>query len=630
MELRSFKYFCTLSFSIMCGITGFLDHNISFGEREDLINRMAYTIRHRGEEAGKQFHEGPVSFGHIRLKILDLSDQATQPMTIGPLTIVFNGEIYNYVEIRQILIKKHYTFKSNSDTEVILNAYKEWGEKCVDHFIGMWAFVIWDNESKTLFCSRDRFGIKPFYYIFDSGNFYFGSEYKPLKLCRLFQNEINIRQANRGLGLGFTSFRDESYFTRIKILEPSHNIVIKNNNLNIYRYWNLPVTKTNGISREEKNYIFSSMFLESLRLHMRSDVTIGNCLSGGLDSSSIVSAISKYYPEVNLKAFHIYYNGNNSAFVDEREFVYEVLNHYPGIQPHYFTPSDEELEPVFHSLMYYSDVPVHGSSYLSQFFLLRMASNNGVVVLIDGQGADEYLAGYMHSFYPLMTDYLKKLNLIKAFNIFKSHIRRQNYGQVQSLMVFLKTMLTLLKSEDIIFNYDLKKVSKIISEKEHKYDFLLNLDKYSSSAFDNFLFNMTFTTSLPTLLHYGDRSSMAHAIESRVPFLDHRLVEFMFSTHHEDKINSNSETKYLMRKSFTDFLPEKIANRKDKKGFVTPGEKVWLRGPLKHFLDIDYDRLHWLDKKQLQHEIAKYRKGDNTNAKLVWNICSLNQWLKQV
>ncbi len=614
----------------MCGITGFYDERIRGDEKMSLIEKMTHTLLHRGQESGLYFHDGPVSLGHIRLKILDLSDKGNQPMTVGNLTIVFNGEIYNYLEIRHILINKNYFFQSNTDTEVILNAYKEWGDKCVDHFMGMWAFAIWDSETKTLFCSRDRFGIKPFYYIYESGAFYFGSEYKPLKISRLFDNAINIRQVNRGLGMGYVSFRDESYFQKIKILESAHNLTIKNNELSIQRYWKISPGKTEGISFEEKKVIFSSMFMESLKQHLRSDVTIGNCLSGGLDSSTIVSAVRKYHPEINVKVFHIYYSGNSSAFVDEREFANEVLKKYNGIEPFYYSPSDDELESTFYDLMYYSDVPVHGSSYLSQFFLTRLASRNGITVLVDGQGADEYLGGYMHSFYPLLADYVKHLRILPAWRLFRSHISRQNYSVKQAGMIFLKTMLTLVKSEEIIFNYDLGKVKKILLPEARKDDFLTRSEKFNGSAFDNFLYNMTFTTSLPTLLHYCDRSSMAHAIESRVPFLDHRLVEFMFSTNSDDKINRAAETKNILRTSLSDILPEKIAQRKDKKGFVTPGEKIWLRGPLKHFLDVDYDRFYWLDVKKIQNEITNYRQGDNSNDKLVWNICALNQWLKQL
>jgi asparagine synthase (glutamine-hydrolysing) len=180
-----------------------------------------------------------------------------------------------------------------------------------------------------------------------------------------------------------------------------------------------------------------------------------------------------------------------------------------------------------------------------------------------------------------------------------------------------------------MFNYDLGSLRKYAVNGHAKGDFKLSLERFSPNAFDNWLYNMTFKTMLPSLLHYSDRNSMAFTIESRVPFLDHRLVEFMFTTDFSDKINHKAETKYLLRQSLKGILPEKVTNRRDKKGFVTPGERVWLRGPLRHFLDIDYDRIYWLDRARLKAVIDNYRNGDNSKLKLVWNIASLNQWMKK-
>lgn len=613
----------------MCGITGFYDPRMGKDEAQSLIARMAGSLLHRGEEVGNPFSDKQVTLGHVRLKILDVSDRGKQPMTLGTLTLVFNGEIYNYLEIRHVLENKGYVFKSDTDTEVILQAYKEWGEDCVTHFVGMWSFVLWNSETETLFCSRDRFGIKPFYYIHEGDALYFGSEYKPLRQSRLFRNEVNTNQANRGLTLAYTAFKSETYFKCIRILEPSHNLSLGPDGLRLYKYWEVPIGPKTRMSFEERKVIYSTMFTKSLELHLRSDVQLGCCLSGGLDSSSIVATIAKYYPERPLKTFHIFYHGKGPAYVDEREYVQAVLDKYPHVTSYHFTPREEEIEPTFFEVMHHADVPVHGSSYLSQYFLMRMASENGVKVLVDGQGADEYQGGYMSSFYTLFVSLLQRNRPDIAIRMFINHVSRQNMGAREAAMVFLKTALNWWYKDEVMFNYDLGSLRKYAVNGHAKGDFKLSLERFSPNAFDNWLYNMTFKTMLPSLLHYSDRNSMAFTIESRVPFLDHRLVEFMFTTDFSDKINHKAETKYLLRQSLKGILPEKVTNRRDKKGFVTPGERVWLRGPLRHFLDIDYDRIYWLDRARLKAVIDNYRNGDNSKLKLVWNIASLNQWMKK-
>jgi asparagine synthase (glutamine-hydrolysing) len=202
----------------MCGIAGIIDQTLSREEGEVLLDKMLETIGHRGPDYSSAWVDMPVLLGHNRLSIIDLSDDANQPMERGDLVIVYNGEVYNYLEIRNELAKKGHQFRTKSDTEVVLAAYEEWGRECVERFVGMWAFAIWDKKKRELFCSRDRFGIKPFYYIHAGDRFYFGSEYKPLKLSPLFNNHLNHQQISRGLLLELVSYRDESYFECLKVL----------------------------------------------------------------------------------------------------------------------------------------------------------------------------------------------------------------------------------------------------------------------------------------------------------------------------------------------------------------------------------------------------------------------------
>lgn len=243
-------------------------------------------------------------------------------MESGDLVIVYNGEVYNYLELRDELMGQGHTFRTQSDTEVVLVAYKEWGAECVKRFVGMWAFAIWDRMNRELFCSRDRFGIKPFYYIHNGNRFYFGSEYKPLKLSPLFSSRLNQQQIGRGLLLDLVSYRDESYFECIKVLPERSNLLFKNGRVSVTEYWDIDSSKRFHGTFEDKKRRFLELFRDSVKLHLRSDVEVGGCLSGGLDSSAIASVVSEDHRGVPFKTFTIYYDGNGQ--MDEREWVGEV------------------------------------------------------------------------------------------------------------------------------------------------------------------------------------------------------------------------------------------------------------------------------------------------------------------
>lgn len=606
----------------MCGITGFVDPGLSLDEARSVIQPMLQCINHRGPDFSDQWYENGVMLGHNRLSIIDLTEHGNQPMHYHDLVIIFNGEIYNYVEIKEELISKGYKFSSTSDTEVILAAYKEWGKACVEKFMGMWALVIWDKTKKELFCSRDRFGIKPFYYIYKSNKFYFASEYKPLKKSPVFTNELNLNQVSRGLQLGWIVYDDETYFEKIKSLPAAHNLIYKDGKIKIEKYWDLKNSKQN-YSAEEKQEIFRDLFFRSIRQHMRSDVPVASCLSGGLDSSSIVSAVQHLFKNKPYKSFSIYYEGKDD--VDERPFIYEVVKKYPAVEPVYYTPSDSELPEAFEKAIYHTDVPASGSSFISQYFLMKLISRNKIKVVLDGQGADEYLAGYMHSFYRLIGDNFKKLKFSSALTTLNKLGSEQNYSSKKKIDVILKSILTSFLSEQKLYSMEYHNYYPfLVNNFKNKTPF--NLKDENGSALDNFLYNLIFTTSLPTLLHYEDRNSMTFSIESRVPFLDHRLVEFVFSLPDDDKI-SGATTKSILRKSLKDILPEAVTYRKDKKGFVTPGEIKWLRGPLR-FLINDEKFPEFIDNIKATKVLNEFKKGDNSNANLVWRLSVLKYWLK--
>jgi len=605
----------------VCGIAGFIDPKISSEDAPALLEKMLQAISHRGPDArGIYFHEA-MALGHNRLSIIDLSEDGNQPMHYFDASIVFNGEIYNYKEIRDSLAAKGYRFCTHSDTEVILAAFREYGEHCVDHFVGMWSFAIWDLREKYLFCSRDRFGIKPFFYLHEGERFYFGSEYKALKPSRLFSNEVNWAQVSRGLQLGWNTYADETYFNSIHALPAACNLIFRNGKLEVKKYWDIPEGNSFKGSIEEKAERFRELFLDSIRLHMRSDVEVGACLSGGLDSSAIASAVAMEFPDSSFQTFTVYYDGENE--VDERPFANEVIKKYPVLKPHFMKPSNVQIADSFERAIYHADVPIAGSSPLSQYFVMELAAQNKIKVVLDGQGSDEFLGGYMHSFYRLIGGHFSSMHPLKGFSVLNAHARMQGMSATKKRDVLMKSMVTAMMPEQKAYGLEYKSYFPFLGPDQ---DIPFQLKKRNESPLKQFLYHLLFTTSLPTLLQFEDRNSMAFSIESRVPFLDHRLVEFAFSLNDDDLIHKG-ETKSILRKAMKGIMPDAIVNRKDKKGFVTPGEVKWLRGPLKFLLEDDFRKLDHLHHQKTTKLIADFKAGENVHANLVWRVALLNYWI---
>ncbi|MBK7854639.1 MAG: asparagine synthase C-terminal domain-containing protein [Bacteroidetes bacterium] len=301
---------------------------------------------------------------------------------------------------------------------------------------------------------------------------------------------------------------------------------------------------------------------------------------------------------------------------------------FPAIEPHYFKPTNDDVAEAFAKAMHHADVPAAGSSFISQYFLMKLIAKHKIKVVLDGQGSDEYLGGYMHTFYRVIADMMALLKFSSAFNISK-HVNSAQGKSSSAIFAHLgKSAMSLLCDEQKLYSTEYKHyhpfTANISSSKK-----VFELEKVKGSKTDNFLFQLLFNTSLPSLLQYEDRNSMAFSIESRVPFLDHRLVEFAFTLNNEDKINGIT-TKYILRESLKGILPDAVYNRKDKKGFVTPGENKWLRGPLSHLLEANFSNNNLLRKEKVKQLVDEYKKGNNAHAQLIWRIASLNYWIKNV
>ena len=502
------------------------------------------------------------AFLHRRLSIIDLSSSGHQPMSYGDknLWITLNGEIYNYIELKEELLKKGYKFKSSSDTEVVLAAYQEWGEECVSRFNGMWAFAIWDRKKNIVFLSRDRFGIKPLYYYFKNNVFVFCSEIKGIRKyvegnLTLDEKQIYRFMVKGEIAVGET---DETIYKEIKQLRAGNNLVFRNNQLFINKYWNLKLQK-NRYTFNENVERLTELFSQSMKYRMRSDVEVGSCLSGGIDSSSIVSFGSK---ELNrrLHTFSAIWPGEKC---DESYFMDKVNDKY-NCFPHKFQPDTGNLLEMINQQVWHQELPLGGSSLIAQWSVMAEARKNNIKVLLDGQGADEILSGYPRYVGPYLDEMLFNLK----WNEIKKH-----YPNLKENGYPLRRLLTRQRHKFKKYNSVALPMSKrFMGSYQYKVKYIPNnyisLPKYLKDEVEK--------SCMPTLLHYEDRNSMAHSIESRVPFLDYKLVEFAINIPSEQKI-SGTITKVTLREAMKPFLPVEVYNRVDKIGFSTPIEKTLLR-----------------------------------------------------
>ncbi|MBN2374632.1 asparagine synthase (glutamine-hydrolyzing) [bacterium] len=571
----------------MCGITGIINID-RIPVNRDLIKTMNDIIHYRGPDHYSFYFddENGVGFGHRRLSIIDLSPSGNQPMSNEDKTIwiTYNGEIYNYLELKEDLKAKGIPFKSKSDTEVILKAYEEWGDDCVRHFNGMWSFAVWDKNKKRLFCSRDRLGIKPFYYFYDGKVFVFASEIKQILMHPGYKSGVNMDALFDYLAFGRFNISEETFYENIYQLMGGNSLYLDlsgdNPRLNIIKYWDINLeSKCNALTDQEYAEGFYNEFSRSVKLRLRSDVAVGSCLSGGLDSSSIVCVANKQMKEsgkgYTQKAFSVCYE--NNAF-DEREFIEEVKK-VTDIESFCIFPQPDDLQKEIKDAIWHLDGPTINGSVYSQRRLFKAANEHGVKVMLDGQGGDEVLAGYHEYFWPYLLNLLSEFRFLKFFS--EVCFLKKNHGYsipstIERLFrnsgLYTKNRckyLKLLKKEF----YNNRKKRSIASE--------FNQKRFCNERLKNTLYRLIKYTNIPQLLHYEDRNSMAFSVESRVPFLDYRLVEYAFSLPDDQKIRDGT-TKYVLRKALSGILPEKIIQRQDKIGFVSPDIR-WLTGPLKDY-----------------------------------------------
>jgi asparagine synthase (glutamine-hydrolysing) len=600
----------------MCGLCGVVA--LDRPPERPAVEAMLDGLAHRGPDGRGIFAEDSVCLGHLRLAIIDLSDAGLEPFASedGHLQLVFNGEIYNYLELRSDLVAKGHRFHTETDTEVLLAGYREWGERCVDRFNGMWAFAIWDRERRTLFCSRDRFGIKPFYYRLEDGRFAFASEPWPLGAGR-----ANLAAVRDYLEQGYLDHDDETFFAGVRRLPPAHSLTFGPNGLRLERYWQLaehdPPTDPVAAVRET--------FLDAVRLQLRADVPVGTCLSGGIDSSAIAVGVAHHGHE-HQKTVTAYFE---DAGFDERPFARAVVDR-TGADAHWVSFTAHDLVENLEAIVAAQGEPFGSTSICASWYVMREARRTGLTVMLDGQGGDEILAGYRAFFGYRLSDLLRQGRLREAtaeLTAFGS-VNGPRWAAVALVNPHVPEGLRLAARAR------LRGVATLVSPE-------LRGVGGGTSAANGAVFpdrlrrqlELVLTQrGLPELLRYEDRNSMAHSLEARVPLLDHRLVELAFSLDGGELIH-RGETKSVLRRALADLLPPEVLQRRDKLGFVTP-EKRFLRGELGDlaadaFASRPFAERGFVDPAAARKRLERHRRGELDAGMELWRALNLELWARR-
>jgi asparagine synthase (glutamine-hydrolysing) len=588
----------------MCGIAGQYCFKNGNPDRK-LLATMSERLIHRGPDGKGEYINEVIGMIHRRLAIIDLSADGIQPMTNEDksLWLVFNGEIYNYIELREDLTKKGHIFKSQSDTEVILHAYEEWGSDCLNRFNGMWAFALWDEKKQELFCARDRFGIKPFYYTVINGSFIFASEIKALLAYPDVGNKPNDNMVYTYLAWGVQDHCDQTMFEGIFQILPGNAMIVNKKGIKSFRYWDIQINPTVDDSCKFIS-LLRDLLANAVRLHLRSDVVVGTCLSGGIDSSTIVALIKKEESHLKQKTFSVTFKDKQ---FDESKYIHKITS-ATGIESSFTEPSADKLWDDIDRLIYIQDEPFGSLSIYAQYCVMRLASKQ-VKVILDGQGADELFAGYIG----YQSSYIR--GLITSFK----------WGTA-----ICEITGTMLHHHDFVANA----IRQLIIRKKRRV--LLKhkpepINRYQGSL-DQVLYRELTSTNLPALLHYEDRNSMAFSVEARVPYLDINLVNYIAVLPLNEKIR-NGITKISLREATKYIIPESIRNRQDKMGFVTP-EEQWMKHELKsQILNIlvskSFNSRSYWDAKAVTNNYLEFIRGKSAYSFDIWRIICTELWLRK-
>lgn len=566
----------------MCGIAGIVSQSQIATEA---VTHMLRLQAHRGpdDEGLWQNAAKTVVLGHRRLTVIDRTTAGHQPMfdPVHQLVITFNGEIYNYREVRAILQQLGHQFETQSDTEVILKAYVVWGSDCVKQFNGMFAFMIYDLKAARCFMARDRFGEKPFLFVQKTGFFAFASEYRALLSLAAVSNEFST---GRFLGFlwesqGFIDNDRQTLFDDIQQLLPGESAILDCRSLQLtcWRYWDITRFDTQPLSFEEACQTFRGLFEDAVKLRLRSDVPVGSCLSGGMDSSTIVSVVRELLGEG--AEYHVFTGRFPNTASDEWRYASEVIRE-KRVVSHVVAPSAEGFLEDIEQFIGHNELPVGSTSQYAQWKVFELAKQVGVTVLLDGQGADELLGGYEQYFVGYCRDVMRSRGFLGGLQARRDIALRYPAAFLSWFQRLKRDVPWYLKR---YLSQRFGRGSDFVLGLQPEYRLAVlgvsgKAQSVCDSALKNALYQDSFQKSLSTLLRYGDRNSMAHSREVRLPFCDHRLAEFIFQLPVE-YLMGNQQTKRLLRESFADILPQRIHQRWNKQGFLPP-QLLWMQGAL--------------------------------------------------
>jgi asparagine synthase (glutamine-hydrolysing) len=559
-----------------------------------------------------------------RLTIVDLSPAGHQPMCSedGSVWVAHNGEIYNFPDLKRELAGKGHAFRSNTDTEVIIHAYEEWGPGCLHRFNGMWGFCILDLDANRMFLARDRFGIKPLYYHHGEGTFLFSSEIKGLLASGLVASVPDEGTLAAYLDAGVVNYRHLTFFRDVCELPPGHCIELdlERGSPAVSRYYRIPA----GVEKTADEIAIAEellhLFNDAVRIRLISDVPVGSCLSGGLDSSSIVCALDRLMRDEGLKipgssvqkTFSARYR---DARHDEGEFI-GYVNELTGSESHFTYPGVEGLREDLDGLLWHQEEPFGSTSMYAQWCVFRLAKETGVTVTLDGQGGDELLGGYMKYRFPFLGQLIRSGRL----GSWLREIRAMSSGKERAAKLVRKSLRWALPAG----------LRRLWPGRSSPGKAFLEAGRAGDNPFLQALLH-DFENSLTTLLRFEDRNGMAHSIESRLPFMDYRIVELCFSLPDDMKIRDGT-TKWILRRAMDGILPPAVRDRMDKVGFSTP-EDAWFRNEFREMTEELFRSEPFLSRSCYDHagigrDLDLHLSGKRNRSGPLWRHVNAELWFR--
>jgi len=617
----------------MCGIIGCCDDHIAASAFETALDSLA----HRGPDDKGVFEDRPVWLGHRRLSIIDLSAAGHQPMRDDATGnwIVFNGEIYNYIELRTQLKSCGYTFKTETDTEVLINAYNEWGTGCLKRLNGMWAFAIYEPGKKRIFVARDRFGVKPFYFTKADSRFAFSSEPKALLVLYPELRSVNPKAMYEFLEMGLLYTSHQSFYKGIDLLPPAHFgfYNMAEGSFAVHQYWSFPDPEQRPAGVTGAPEEFAALFDDATKIRLRSDVPVGVTLSGGLDSSAVLAASMKTEGAQRICFTSVYSETQRG----EAEWAMKATAPY-GIRPVEVKAPLDAWAETLSAISWHMDAPGYSPAVFPLWHLMKRARQDDIPVLLEGQGADEAFGGYPQ--YGVL-DFLETIQA-GGLSLSGEKLREMKvkwHGLIRTFSRKWVVLWMLRETFPFLIRWNRKRVGAgsvlkkgfVRQAKEMGAQLPMLSMPNGYDAVTRRLFSDFSAYILPGLLHYGDAISMAHSIESRLPFLDYRLIEWIFSNPADVKI-SQGETKWVLRQYLRQNGLKAIGNRPDKLGYPTPFES-WLaqengRLPREYLLSGE-SRIHdFCDPDSIERLISQHVRGRNGIGNHLYRLLSTEFWLR--